>query len=117
MRVAKIVGMTLLVVTVLGLAAQVGNLRSDVERLQGEMRDLTGVAEGFDRVSSEVESLTTTVEDLTLEVGVGKLRASAVDDLRGDAETAIERVEEEFAFMCAQFTAVECLSFPNGAGR
>lgn len=39
-----------------------------------------------------------------------------VDELRRDAQEAIVNVEEEFRYICSQFTTVLCRTFPNGRG-
>lgn len=109
MRWAKRIGMVLLVLLNLGLVARNANLQSQIDQVRSDIPqpfDPSDLEEALDEMKGRVNDLEIAEPD-----------TAAVDDLRGDAVSAIERVEQEFAYMCAQFTQVVCLSFPNGAGR
>lgn len=91
-------------------AVSIVQLRGTLDEVRsGQASDNAITAAEMAKIRSELADLRVALDDLD--------EGTEVEDLRGEAQTAVGRIEEEFAYICSQFTAVECLSFPNAEGR
>lgn len=93
------------------LFGQNNQLHQDVEELrqdQPEEVDLSGVEDRLDEIESQMDALRKL--NTAIDASQNERTAASLMELT-------ELVQDELGYICRQFTAVECLSFPNGAGR
>lgn len=107
-RWVKRAGIVVLVLLNLVFGARGAMLQDQIDTLNAEMPEAYDDGELQGRVDD-------------VEKGLNGLRSLILsdtpDDVRREGQRLVEDLNREFAYICAQFTSVECLSFPNGAGR